>query len=119
MNDVPDGDSEFVDVALTILDRLEYGDFSPEAVDAAFRLLADQRRRLFLDVVTTHNEELTLADAAEEVAEREAGRSVVELSPERIKEVYISLYHDHLPRLLEAGLLEYEQERDLVSPGYL
>lgn len=119
MTEIQNGNQEFVDVALTVLDHLEGDDFHPEAVDAALRLLSDRRRRLFLEVVTAYEEELTLADAAEAVAEREAGQSVVELSPERIKEVYISLYHDHLPRLLEAGLLEYEQERDLVSPGYL
>lgn len=119
MTEMHDGNNEFVTAALTILDRLEYADLPPEAVDEAFRLLADRRRRLLLEVVTAYEEELALADAAEQVAEREAGRPVVELSPERVKDVYISLYHDHLPRLLEAGLLEYEQERDLVSPGYL
>ena len=64
----------------------------------------------------TYGESLTLPDAAEEVAVRETGRKVTELSAERVHQIYISLYHDHLPRLVEANLLEYDQERDLVSP---
>ncbi len=118
MTDTSDRDGDCADVALTVLDRLECENLPPEAVDAAFRLLADRRRRLLIEVVRAHDEALTLPDVAEEVAQRETGRSIVDLSPEQVKEVYISLYHDHLPRLVDAGLLEYEQERDLVAPGY-
>lgn len=118
MTDTPDTDADCVDAVLTILDRLECDEFRPEEVDAAFKLLSDRRRRLLIDVVRTHDQGLTLPDAAEEVAQRETGVPVTALSPEHIKEVYISLYHDHLPRLTDIGLLEYEQERDLVEPGY-
>lgn len=118
MTDTPDTDADCVDAVLTILDRLESKDFQPEEVDVALQLLSDRRRRLLIDVVRTYEEGLTLPDAAEEVAKRETGVPVTALSPEHIKDVYISLYHDHLPRLTDAGLLEYEQERDLVEPGY-
>ena len=109
-------DADPVDFVLAVLDRLESCDASAETVDEAFALLADQRRRLLLEVMRTYGEELTLPDAAEEVAVRETGRQVPDISAERVHEVYISLYHDHLPRLVEAGLLEYDQERDLVVP---
>lgn len=119
MTDTPDTDADCVDAVLTILDRLESEDFRSEEADVALKLLSDHRRRLLIDVVRTYEEGLTLPDAAEEVAKRETGVPVTELPPELIKEVYISLYHDHLPRLTQFGLLEYEQERDLVEPGYL
>ena len=102
-----------------VLDWLDSREESPESVDDAFELLANARRRLFLQVMRTYGEQLTLPDAAEEVAVRETGRSVTDLSAERVANVYISLYHDHLPRLVDAGLLEYDQERDLVSPTAL
>ncbi len=66
----------------------------------------------------TYDEEITLPDAAEEVAVRESGSTVQELSADRVANVYLSLYHDHLPRLIDAGLLEYDQERDLVWPTF-
>lgn len=118
MTDAQDPNRGCAETALAMLERLERDALAEESVDEAFRLLADRRRRLLIDVVRTHGEELALPDAAEEVAERESGRSVVELSPEYVKEVYVSLYHDHLPRLVEVGLLEYEQQRDLVAPDY-
>ncbi|OLZ41888.1 hypothetical protein A6E15_13240 [Natrinema saccharevitans] len=105
--------AEFVQ---TVLEWLDEPDASTETIDDAFALLADQRRRLLLRVMRTYDEEVTLPDAAEEVAVRETGHSVTNISAERVTEVYLSLYHDHLPRLVDAGLLAYDQERDLVAP---
>ncbi len=118
MTDTPDTDADCVDAVLTILDRLESEDLRPEETDVALTLLSNRRRRLLIDVVRTYEGGLTLPDAAEEVAKRETGVPVTALSPEHIRDVYVSLYHDHLPRLVRFGLLEYEQERDLVEPGY-
>ena len=106
--------AEFV---CAVLDWLDGREESTESLDEAFELLAHTRRRLLLEVMRTYDQQLTLPDAAEEVAVRESGRSVTDLSAERVANVYISLYHDHLPRLVDAGLLEYDQERDLVSPA--
>ncbi|ELY98792.1 DUF7344 domain-containing protein [Natrialba asiatica] len=107
--------AEFI---LAALDWLEARDdlTDPTAIDDAFDLLANQRRRLFLEVMTTYEDDLTLPDVAEEVAVRETDTAVAELSADRVAETYISLYHDHLPRLVDAGLIEYDQERDLVHP---
>ncbi|SDQ32525.1 DUF7344 domain-containing protein [Natronobacterium texcoconense] len=107
--------SEFV---LAVLEWLEdhERDVPTETVDQAFDVLASERRRLFLNVMRCYGESITLPDAAEEVAVRETGDSVQELSAEHVADVYISLYHDHLPRLVGTGLVEYDQERDLVSP---
>ncbi|THE66291.1 hypothetical protein D8Y22_03190 [Salinadaptatus halalkaliphilus] len=106
--------TEFVSA---ILDWLDGHEAATDSVDEALELLANSRRRRLLEVIRTYNESLTLADAAEEVAVRETGRPVPELSAELVANVYISLYHDHLPRLVDADLLEYEQERDLVAPA--
>ncbi|PGF17081.1 hypothetical protein CP556_13785 [Natrinema sp. CBA1119] len=34
-----------------------------------------------------------------------------------IEALQTSLYHSHLPKLKEAGLVEYDEERDLVAPN--
>ncbi|APW96495.1 hypothetical protein CHINAEXTREME_01365 [Halobiforma lacisalsi AJ5] len=113
--------AEFALALLEWLDDRSDDEVPAEAgtVDDALELLASERRRLFLQVMRTYGEAITLPDAAEEVAVRETGDAVRELSAERVADVYISLYHDHLPRLVDAGLLDYDQERDLVSPARL
>lgn len=103
---------------LSVLDRIESNGHPPEMVDEAFQLLADRRRRLTLAVVRDHAEALTLPDVADEVAVREYDRPLSEISGETVAEVYTSIYHDHLPRLVEVGLLEYDQQRDLVAPDF-
>lgn len=79
-----------------------------------FRALADERRRLVLSCVRQHDT-LTLADAAEYVAREEAGERIAEIPADRVKEIYFSLYHTHVPILEDASLVRYEQEPDLVS----
>ncbi|MFP8952937.1 hypothetical protein ACLI4Z_08195 [Natrialbaceae archaeon A-arb3/5] len=107
---------DYAEFVFASLDWLDEREVPPEAVDDALELLGSSRRRLFLDVVRTYGESLTLPDVAEEVAIRETGTPVPELSAEEVADVYISLYHDHLPRLVQSGLVEYDQERDLVTP---
>jgi hypothetical protein len=116
MTDATHSEFDCADLVLAMLDWLDRRPESAAAIDDGLELLADERRRLLVDVMRTYGEELTLPDAAEEVAVREHGCQVTELSAELVANVYISLYHDHMPRLVEAGLLDYDQERDLVIP---
>jgi len=58
---------------------------------------------------------VTLPDLADEVAVWAADRSIDEIPAEEVKEVYMSLYHSHVPKLEEADLVTYDQEGDLVS----
>ncbi|WP_254767226.1 DUF7344 domain-containing protein [Salinilacihabitans rarus] len=121
MTATPDSDAEFdaADFVRTVLDWLDRREEGAETIDRTFRLLGHHRRRHLLAVMYQYDQELTLPDAAEEVARLETDRRVAEISAERVADVYISLYHDHLPRLTRAGLLEYDQERDLVAPAAL
>lgn len=105
-------------LVLTWLDRLDDADHRPEMIDEALHVLAEHRRRLTLEVVRDHDEAITLPDIADEVAVREYDRSLSDLHAETVAEVYTSIYHDHLPRLVEVGLLQYDQERDLVLPVF-
>jgi hypothetical protein len=116
MTDATHTEFDCADLVIAMLDWLDQRDETAAAIDEGLELLADERRRLLLEVMRTYGEELTLPDAAEEVAVREHGRQVTELSAELVANVYISLYHDHMPRLVDAGLLEYDQDRDLVIP---
>jgi hypothetical protein len=75
------------------------------SLDSIFEILVAERRRNALYVLYRHAGPVSLADLADEVASLEG---------EPIERVATSLYHTHLPRLVEAGVAEYDAEEDLV-----
>lgn len=83
-------------------------------VEGTFRALQHERRRHALDCVHTH-QSIALADLAELVLERETGTDASDHDAERVRNVYFSLYHTHLPVLREAALVWYEQDADVVG----
>lgn len=82
-------------------------------LEEVFRALADKRRRHVLFCLKEH-QSVSLADLAEFVAEREKGKHLTEISSEAVRDVYFTLYHNHVPVLEKADLVHYEQEEDLV-----
>ncbi|WP_209019595.1 DUF7344 domain-containing protein [Halorussus marinus] len=77
-----------------------------ERIDRSYRLLADVRRRRVLYALEA-NDEITVDRLAERLA-----RSGVAESTERAA---ASLVHTHLPKLADAGVIEYEREAGLVA----
>lgn len=83
-------------------------------LDPVFRALADNQRRLALSHLREH-QRLTLPDLAELVAEEVHQEDVSVLSAETVRDVYLLLYHEHVPVLEDAALVRYEQEEDSVT----
>lgn len=73
------------------------------------------RREILLDCLREFDEPVTLPDLADEIAVRECETEITDIPGELVKEIYLSLYHTHVPSLAHAGLLEYDQEDDLVA----
>ncbi|WP_135534902.1 DUF7344 domain-containing protein [Halostella pelagica] len=92
-------------------------DSNPPATDRLFHLLADSRRRYALRCLCEHATQLTLADLADEVAVREREMPIGEIPAETVKRVYMALYHNHVPKLAEANVVEYDQETDTIALG--
>lgn len=88
----------------------------PLTADDVFRLLADHRRRFAVSVLRDHERPMALADLADEVAVMEFGSTITGIPPEDVKHVYMSLYHSHVPKLEDYGVVTYDQESDLVTP---
>ncbi|QLG61526.1 DUF7344 domain-containing protein [Halorarum salinum] len=84
--------------------------------DELFDALADRRRRDVLDLLRTHGGPMSLADLADEIAVREDETPITEVTPGDATRVYMSLYHTHVPKLADAGFLEYDRARDAVAP---
>lgn len=55
-----------------------------------------------------------MADLAEAVVSREHGTSTTDISNESVEAVESTLYHSHVPKLADAGVVEYDRERTLV-----
>ena len=54
-------------------------------------------------------------ELAERVAAEENGVPREELSSAQRKRVYVSLYQTHVPKMEDAGLVDYDQETSMVS----
>lgn len=102
-----------LETTLSLVDRFDGADLVV-APDTLLDVLAEGRRRRALRTLLAH-EELSLPDLADEVAVEEAGEPLSELDPRAVLQVYLSLYHTHVPRLTDVDLVTYEQERDLVK----
>lgn len=83
-------------------------------LDRLLQAVSDRLRRRALYCLSRHDV-LTLADLADELAEREHGVPLSEVPPEEVKEIYLALYHTHVPRLEAEGLVQYDQEQDMVG----
>ncbi|WP_228546310.1 DUF7344 domain-containing protein [Halegenticoccus tardaugens] len=91
-------------------------DFEPTADCPELR--AHPYRRRLLSCLERHIT-LSLADVADELAVWEVTDPLTEIRAEDVKDIYLELYHTHLPRLEHADIVVYDQERDFVSlPGY-
>lgn len=93
------------------------GSGSPEgelSLDVTFELLQNPRRRSALRYLAD-NPTTTLSTLAEHLAAQENDKSVQMLSSAERKRVYISLYQCHLPKLDDAGVIEFDSNRGTVE----
>lgn len=107
-----DGSPETV----TALEMKEDADERPGALplDVVFDLLKNQRRRRVLRYLE-ENEEATLSDIAEHIAALENEKEVEQLSSSERKRTYVGLYQCHLPRMDDAGVIEFNADRGVVK----
>lgn len=83
--------------------------------DAVYRLLSDERRRHLLSLLLDA-EYATVEGLSRSLAAREEGTTPRAVSEAAIDRVGISLVHDHLPRLADHGLCEFDARNgDVVT----
>lgn len=83
------------------------------SVDTVFDVLAHQRRRYVLAFLADDDRSIAVADLAEDIAVRENDGMLAEIPKETIQSISTSLHHRHLPKLVDAGFIEYD-DHDLV-----
>jgi len=91
--------------------------------DDVFHLLQNERRRRVIAYLHEHDDGdgVDMRDAVESIAAREHDTTVQALRSKERQRVYIALYQSHLPKLDEAGFIDYDKrlgwiERTEASP---
>lgn len=91
---------------------------SQPSLDALFDALADRRRRYVLYYLAAVEDEAVLAveDIAERVEswEREWDAAERRESVDGGRAIRVDLHHNHLPRLADVGLIEYDARTETV-----
>lgn len=83
--------------------------------DEIFDLLKNRRRRQILAYLSETDETATLSELAEQIAAWENDIEIRELNSAQRKRVYVALYQTHLPKMDDAGVIEYNQDRGLIT----
>lgn len=85
--------------------------------DVVFNLLSNPRRRFMLSYLQRRGEPVDITDLANEIAAWENETTVDELTSQQRKRVYVSIYQTHIPKLEDAGVIEYDRESGVVAPA--
>lgn len=84
-------------------------------LDTQLILLADSERRLALTALGAHEPPLTLRDLVTEVVTREHAVPLPDVPPDAMANAFVRFHHVHIPRLVDAGVIEYDAERTLIE----
>ncbi|TYL39217.1 hypothetical protein CV102_07995 [Natronococcus pandeyae] len=84
--------------------------------DIAYDVLSNHRRRTLLALLTAHDRTLTVNDLTKEIAVQESDEQITNISGDELVQVAISLRHNHLPKLVDMGFIDYDERRSLVGP---
>ncbi|GAB3679346.1 hypothetical protein GCM10028857_00560 [Salinarchaeum chitinilyticum] len=88
------------------------------SLDVVYDILKNTRRRRVLHLL--HEEDVdgtTLGDLAERIAAIENDKPRSQLDAQERKRVYVGLYQCHLPRMDDAGVVDFDGDRGTVELG--
>jgi hypothetical protein len=83
--------------------------------DELFHILQNRRRRDVLWYLRGTEGSVRMRDIAEQVAAWENDTTVQALMSDQRQRVYIALYQEHLPKLDEDGVIDYNKSRGIVE----
>lgn len=89
---------------------------APPDLDVVLDLCTDKHRRIVLGVLATQRRSLTVDDLTKAIVKHNHHEPLAEVSGETVTEIKAEIHHNHAPRLADAGLVEYDRERQLVEP---
>lgn len=93
----------------------ETSETTPVGLSLACELLAHPHRRHALSVLRERGSQMTLDEVARAVTLRVDGVTLGDDFRERFDQVRVGLYHNHLPKLCDAGVIAYDRDRRTVA----
>ena len=81
----------------------------------AFDILSNERRRHALHYLLAQDDGTEIGELSEQVAAWENGEELEQVTSDERRRVYVSLHQTHLPRMDDAGILQYENSRDTIE----
>lgn len=84
-------------------------------LETTLRLLSDPRRRSVVAVLSDRDPPIALPELATAVASRETESESNDHSAETLEAVSTELHHDHLPRLDDVDIIDYDPEASAVT----
>lgn len=99
--------------------QLDGGEVEPTTEvpnDELFDVLANQRRRFVVHLLKREEEDkLEIGDMAEQIAAWENEIDTAEITGKERKRVYTALQQSHLPKMDNAGIVEFNKDRGTVE----
>jgi hypothetical protein len=89
----------------------------PMTFDELFDVFANERRRIALYCLDARRREVGLAELADAVARVERGiddGKSAHFSDEDVQSVYLDLYHNHVPKMEDYGIVEFDPASGIV-----
>lgn len=83
--------------------------------DVVFGLLSAARRRSVLRHLKENDGGATIGEVAEHIGAAENGIEVHQLSSTQRKRTYVGLYQNHLPKLNDANVIDYDRARGTIE----
>ena len=80
-----------------------------------FDILSNDRRRHALHYLLASDEGTDIGELSEQIAAWENDESLEQVTSDERRRVYVSLHQTHLPRMDDAGILQYENSRDTIE----
>lgn len=77
-----------------------------------YELLSDERRRAVLETLEGLTAPVQLAELAAEIADR---TGVGAFEQETTKQVQITLHHNHLPKMDDMGVIDYDPDSNRID----
>jgi DNA-binding transcriptional ArsR family regulator len=93
------------------------GDDGSLSKDLVFTMLSNARRRHVIHYLKQRGERVTIRELSRQVAAWENGVETDDLDYKQRKRVYTSLHQTHLPKLDDAGIVDYDRDRGTVALG--
>lgn len=99
-----------------IVDKIfnQDGPEDSDSLDRQLQALAGSRRRSVLSLLRDHDDPIDEETVARHLIANDRGEALSAVSEDEVHELLVTLQHRDLPRLAEAGLIQYDRDQGTV-----